>query len=170
MLLDIVISNPAQGIWIVLPGGVGCQRNDLIADHSIGRIGGLRIAALELDILFGARYVKCGSRVEPVESLEVDVAPIHHVEGHGFQNQLIEDLHVRELAIANEYASWNVSVEVQQSVHFHGTLALAEPRPGEQGKAEVDRGGVQSVGAQSQVLAERITRVETPRASDDHAG
>jgi len=46
--------------------------------------------------------------------------------------------HVSELAIANLRRSWNVAMQVQQRVHFHGALTLTEASPWEHRQAEVD--------------------------------
>ena len=79
--LLVVISDAPQCLRIVLCG-MGCVENDgLIADdagHSVDRSS---VPPAETDVGFGANpEVRALSR-ETVESVEVKVRPIHHVEG-----------------------------------------------------------------------------------------
>src|SRR5260370_41941795 len=103
-----------------------------------------------------------------MQSLKVHIAEVQDVEGAGLGNELIENLHVSKLAIANPDEGWNIAVQVQQGVHLHGALTLTEASPWEHRQAEIDRSGVQSVGAQSEFLAEGIIQVECAGAANDN--
>ncbi len=81
-----------------------------------------------------------------MESCEVQVAAVHHVERAGFQGDFVEHVHIVDPARRHAHKSWDVRAQVQQCIHFHRSLGFPEQRPGEKGEAEVESGGVQGVG------------------------
>ena len=61
---------------------------------------------------------------------------------------------------------WDIAVQIQQGVHFDGTLVLAEFGPRKQGQAQIDGGRIQSVQALVEFDADWILGVEWPRDAD----
>ena len=64
----------------------------------------------------------------------------------------------------------DVAPQVQQRVHLHGGLVPAELGPGEQRKAQVDGGRVQSVETLIEIHADRIAGVQRPRDANQDLG
>ena len=59
---------------------------------------------------------------------------------------------------------------VQERMHLHGCLGLAEHRPGKGGKAQGDGGGVQRIGRLLEIQNARIARMQLARLSDQNLG
>jgi len=51
--------------------------------------------------------------MQPVQAQEVDVATIHDVEGASFRNQLIEAVHVVQLAVADMDKTGDVAAQIE---------------------------------------------------------
>ena len=62
----------------------------------------------------------------------------------------------------------DVAVQVEQRVHLDGGFVLAEPRPGEQRKAQIDGGRVQCIQTVVQLHTDGIGRMQRPRDADQH--
>ena len=60
------------------------------------------------------------------------------------------------LACSNADKRGNIAVQIQQRVHLHGGLVLAESRPRKQRQAEVDCCRVESVQSLVQVHTDRV--------------
>ena len=59
----------------------------------------MRIDPPVLEVGFGSGDKKGLSQMKDIKPGEVDIAPIHDVEAAGFEGDLIEDVHVVELAV-----------------------------------------------------------------------
>jgi hypothetical protein len=78
------------------------EHDRLIADQAGGSIHGMGVAALDLEVGLAAGYEEAARLVHPMESLEIEIAPIHDIERTGLGQQLIEDIDLVHLAIAVE--------------------------------------------------------------------
>jgi hypothetical protein len=92
----------------------------------------MRIAALKQDVGLGPYNEESCTQREPVKTPEIDVAAVHDVERAGFGIDLVKDVDVMHLAVGNANKCREIAVQVQQRVHFDGTLLLAELGPWEQ--------------------------------------
>src|ERR1017187_117759 len=61
-------------------------------------------------------------------------------------------------------------MQIEQRVHFDGSLLLAKLRPGKARQAEIDGGRVQRVEAAIQFQAHGIARVKRSRDTDQYLG
>ena len=73
-------------------------------------------------------------------------------------------------ASGNAYKRGDVAAQVQQRVHFHDSLALAELGPREQLQAQVDGGRVQRVETLIEIHADRIAGIQGPRDANQDLG
>ena len=89
------------------------------------------IAALQQNVLLGSSHEERRGERQPVEPLEVEIAAIHHVEGASFRRDLIQDVHVMHFAVGDADKQGDVAMQIDQRVHLHRALALAEASPGE---------------------------------------
>jgi hypothetical protein len=97
-----------------------------------GLVHRLGVAPLQQDVGFRAHDEEGGTEREPVETLEIDVAPVHDVERPGLWQNLVQDVDVVNLAIRNADKRGDVAVQIQQGVHLDGGLVLAKLGPREQ--------------------------------------
>ena len=100
---------------------------------------------VENEIPFGARDEECGSETDVVKPSEIQVAAIHDVEGSGLEDQLIQEMDVVNSPVCDDDNRRNIAAQVQHGVEFHGSLVLAEARPGKQGKTQIDRRSIECV-------------------------
>ena len=63
----------------------------------------MRVAPLEQDVLLGSHDEERRAEGEHEEALEIDVGPIHDVEGAGLGEELVEDVDVVRFASGNAY-------------------------------------------------------------------
>src|SRR5208282_887263 len=61
----------------------------------------------------------------------------------------------------------NRAAQIQERVQFDRGLGRTKPRPGKQGQAEVDGGGIQSVNRLCQLDAHRFIRIQTAGTGDE---
>ena len=66
------------------------QENRLIADEAGRTIDRARIAAAGLEVGLGARDEEASGIIEARQTLEVEIAAIHDIEGAGFGQELIQ--------------------------------------------------------------------------------
>jgi len=166
----IDISNPAQGIGIVLSGVETGQNNRLIEAESRGFVHRRGIASLELEVGLGSGDKECRSPVNAMQAAEVDIAPIHDVESAGLERHLVEDIDVVNLAGSNDDKGREVSMQGQQRVQLDGCFRLPEFGPRKQREAQVDGCRVQCIRRTGQFCSERFSRVEMAGLSDQDVG
>lgn len=77
------------------------QHDSVIGAQAGGGINGVRVAAAKEHAALGARDKEGATAVEDVETLEVDVSAIHHVEGSGLWRDSIENVDVVQFSFGN---------------------------------------------------------------------
>ena len=101
-----------------------------------------------------------------MESTEIEIGSVHHIEGPGFDRQDVEDVDIVGLAVGNPHETRDISAQVDERVKFDRGLVASELSPGEQRQAEIDGRGIQRVGGMLELNAEAIGLVQPPRPSD----
>ena len=142
---------PRNGSRVILGGLISLQHERLIENHARGSIRGVRIATLRIHVALRPRHKEASRLMQPVQALEIDVAAIHDVEGAGFRNQLIEDVHVVQLAVADMDKTRDIAAQIEQRVHLHRRLGGSKRCPRKQRERQIDRGRVQGVGRVGQI-------------------
>src|SRR5207302_9199038 len=82
----IAVGHPTQRVRIGCSRLCRGQNNSLIGTYTCGFIRPLRIASLPQGVLAATRDEESGTARETMESLEINVAAIHHIESPGFGN------------------------------------------------------------------------------------
>ena len=118
------------------------QENRLIADEATRTIDRTRIAAAGLEIGLGAGHEEASGIIEARQPLEVEIAAIHDIEGAGFGQELIQNIDVMHLAVADEDERGDVATQIEQCMELDGGLGGSERRPRECREAEIDGGGI----------------------------
>jgi hypothetical protein len=107
-----------------------------------------------------SRYNRAKSRDGPVED----------VEGPGFDDDLIEQIHVVHARRGDETHRGDVAPEIQEGVELHRGLPLPEGGPGKQGQAKIDRRRIEGVDGLREVHPEGLGRIEAPRRGNQPLG
>ena len=100
----------------------------------------MRIAALQQDVVLGASDKERGGERQPVQPIEVEISAVHQVEGAGLWRDLIQNIHVMHFAVGDADEQGDVAMQVDQRVHLHGALTLAETSPGKHRQTQIDGG------------------------------
>ena len=146
------------------------QHDGLVADQAGGLVDRMRVAALDLEIGLGAGDEEAAGLVKAVQPLEIEVAAIHDVEGAGLGQQLIEDVDVVHLAVADVDEGRDVAAQIQQRVQLDRRLGRAEGRPRKHRQAQIDGGRVQRVDGLLQIDPERLVGIQRPGDADQALG
>ena len=104
----------------------------------------------------------------PMESFEIDVAAVHHIEGTGLGNQDVEDVDVVQFSIGNVNEFRDIAAKVEQRMQLDGALGFAKPRPRKQRKAQIDGTGVERVHGVVQLDAEVLAGIQGARLGNEH--
>src|SRR6516225_9871722 len=114
---------------------VAGQDDGLIADQTGGAMDRTGIAPLCFKVGLGAGDEEGAAVFEPRQPLEIDVTAVHDIEGAGFQQQLVENIDVMHLAVADEDEGGDIAAQIEQRMELDGSLAGAERRPWEHREA-----------------------------------
>ena len=101
-----------------------------------------------------------------VQALEVQVAPIHHVEGASLHGQDVEHVDVVQLAVADVDERRDRSTQVEQRVQLDGSFGRTERRPVEQAQTQIDGGGVQGIHVRIEFQHRRLFGVQRSGVGD----
>lgn len=93
--------------------GHAARLDDLIADYARAPIGRMGTQAVEPQAPLGSGHEEGAGLVEARQAFEIEVAAIHDIEGAGFDDELIEDIDVVELAIADMQEGWDVGTALR---------------------------------------------------------
>ena len=119
-----------------------------------------------------AQIIISGGSEEPLRTVKVSgpggLRPMSwkSKDGAGLGHQLIQDVDVMQLAVADENEGRDIAAQVQQRVQFYRGFGRAERRPREYRQAQIDRGGIQGVDRILQIEPEGFVGVETPRCGN----
>lgn len=97
--LGIVIMNTAQWLRVTSGGIDACEDDGLIASQAGGLVHGTGVATFALKAALGAWHKKGTRLMHRIKAGEVEIPPIHDVEGPGFGNQDVEDVHIRHFSV-----------------------------------------------------------------------
>ena len=98
--------------------------------------------------------------MENIEARKIEIATIHHIDGAGFGNEVVQDVEVVNIALGNLDKAGNVAAQIQQGVDFDCSLALAKPGPRKQGKTKIDGRGIQCVNGLFQFDCELVASIQ----------
>jgi len=138
----------------------------LVADQPRRFVDFVGVAALDFEIGLGTSDKEAACLAQSPQTLEIDIAAIHHVESPGLGDQLVEHVDFVPLAIADTNERRDIASQVQQRVQLDSGLGRTERRPRKNRKAQIDGGGVQSVNGVFQLDSKRFVDVEPSCHSD----
>ena len=130
------VMDAPQLVRVMLDAGRIAQPDDLITAHSGRGIYRARFQAIEFEMRFGSSDKEGGGQDKAIESSEIDVAAIHHIEGARLQNQFVQDADIGLFALGNRDKRGDGAAQIQKRVQFDRRLGPAETRPGKQVQAQ----------------------------------
>ena len=166
-MVGVEIANAPKLVGVSLVGIESFQDNDLVGLDPGGFVDGPRVEAAEPEIALGSDYIEGRCLMDGIKAIEVQISSVDDIEGSRFEDQLIEDPDIVNLAVGNNDEGGNASSEVEQGMQFHGAFVSSELGPGEKREAKIDGGGVQGIGSLIQFDTEGIVGVEAARLSDE---
>jgi len=164
--LGVFEADAPQVLGILLGRVVAVEHHALVADDARGAIDGFRVHTPCVHAHLGAGDEERAGLMHRVQTLEVDVATIHHVEGPSFHGQDVEHVHVVQLAVADVDERGNGAAQVQQRMQFDGGLGRTKWRPVEQAQAQIDGGGVQRIDARIEFQQRRLLGIQRSGPND----
>ena len=164
----IGIPYPSKSFGILTERLVAGQDNSLVEANAGSFVDRRGVASTEPEIAFCASYKKCHFLMDAIKPCKVDIGSVHDVERTDFENQLVEDIHIVNLAGGNNDKGWEVSLQGQKRVQFDGRLGSAKLCPREHGKTQIDHGSIQGVGRIGQLGSVGFPLVEFDGLCDQH--
>src|SRR5712691_212997 len=170
LLFDVVEADAAQRSGVRLGRLHARQHDGLIAPQTGRLVDVTSRAAGAVEIAFGSRHKECGTNRQSVQSHEVDVAAIHHVERARLDEQVIEDVDVVRFSVSYPHKTGDIAPQVQQRVQLYGPLVSTKSRPRKQTQTQVDGGRVQGIRGVFQRDRQRVLRVQLARPANQDLG
>jgi hypothetical protein len=169
-LIGIEKANTSEFVGISLVGIESFQDNDLIALDPGGFVDGLRVEASEPEVAFGSGDEEGRCLTDGIKATEIQISTIDNVKGAWFENQLIEDVDVVNLAMRNNDEGRDTSPQIQEGMQFHSAFVGSELGPWEKGETQIDGGRVQGISGLIQFDSEGIFGVEATSLTDKDLG
>ena len=169
-VLPVVVADAAKFVGISVVGIKTYEGNGLVADQVRGSIDGPRRQAAAAKIRFGANDEEGLALMDGVEAGEVEIASIEEIEAAGLGNEVIQNPDIVDFSLCNLDKRRDGAPQIHQRMKLDGGLAFAEDGPRKKGKAEVDRGGVESVDGLLQFQAEIIVGIESAGLMNKNLG
>ena len=138
-------SNASDVFRIVLGSVVALEHHTLIGNHATASVAGIRVDAPGPKRGLGSGDVKGTRLMQPIESLKIQISPIHDIKRPRLEDQHVEHLGVVNLAVVDIDKRWDCAAQIQQGVHLHGRLCRAKQRPRKQTHAQIDGARIQGV-------------------------
>jgi hypothetical protein len=167
MILPVVERDAAQRLGVGQPRPCTHKRNNLIDANPATLVHRGRRQASEAQVSFGADHEESRKTMDSVEAFEVEVSTIQCAHRLLFQRRRVQEVDVVHRPGSQAHKGRDRSPQIQKRAHFHGGLRLSEHCPGEKGKAQIDRAGVQRVEGTIQFDGQFLGLVRLPGDSDD---
>jgi len=169
-VLDIVERNAAKRDGIRPRRLQSRQDNGLIAAETRRFVDFAVCATRTVEIPFAACDKEGRRQRKTIESLEIDVAAIHHVKRPRLDRQLVEDVDIVHFPVGNVDKARDVAPEIEQRMEFDGTLATTKLGPREQAQTQVDGRGIERIDGLRQIDGQWFLSVQLPRTTDQDLG
>lgn len=166
----VLESDAAQVLPIVLSGIESMERGGLVAKQAGTAVGGGRVQASGVEVRFGSGDEEGACLSQSMETLEVEIGPVHDIEGPGLREQEVEDVDIVQLAIGDVDKAGDGSAQVEQGMQLDGGLGGAKRCPGKHRQAQVDGRGIKGINGVRQLQAKGLGAVEFSRLGDQALG
>ena len=146
---------------VVLARIVRPQHACLIAQHrGIDSNHWVRVAALEFCIALGARHEEGLRLVNDEQSSEIQIAPVHHVEGSGLQHQIVHDIDFVSLAVGNVNEAGDVPSQIEQGMQLDSGLGRTKWCPRKYRQTQIDGAGIEGIHRRVEFHTKRLLGIQ----------
>jgi len=152
--------------WEMLLRIKASQRTQLVADDAGRAVCRQRVSTREAQIRLGSRHEETACLVQAMQPSEVEIAAIHDVERACLGNDLVEDVHIVQLAVADVDEAGDVATQVEQRMQLDRRLGRTKWSPRKYRQTQVDGGCIQRVYRLREIDAKRFVHVERSSNSD----
>ena len=166
----IPVSDSPQLPRVILGSVKVVQHHGLIADQSRAALDWPGYNAPDIRIALGSSDEEPTALMQGVESSEIQISPVHHIEGAGFGDQDVEYIDVVPFAVGNMDKTRDLTAQIQQRMHLDRALGRAKRRPREQRQTQIDGGRVQCIDGVVQFQAQGFGGVQLPCNSNQRLG
>ncbi len=163
----VAIADAAQVAGVVLGDVEAVERDGLVADQSGVAIHRRRVQASCIEIALGASDEEAARLIQRVEPLEVEVAPIHDVEGARLDDEQVQDIDIVQLAIGDVNEGGDRAPKIEQRVQLHCRLGGAKRCPRKHRQAQIDGRGIERIHGIGQFHPEVVARVKRSCFDDE---
>ena len=136
------------------------QRTQLIADDAGRAICWSGVSPSEAQIRLGSRHKEAAGLMQAMQPGEIEIAAIHDVERPSLGNDLVENVHIVQLAIADMDETGDVATQVEQRMQLDRRLGQTKRRPRKYRQAQIDGGCIQRVDRFREIDAKRFVHIE----------
>lgn len=164
--LRIFEADSPQRCFVILERVEPCQHNGLIADKSRRSVDWMRVATLKLQIRLGADNKEAADGMKMMKSLEIEKPSIHDVKRSRFWQQIVENIDLVHLAVADMDKRRNIASQIEQRVQLDGCLGFAKGCPREHRQTKIDSSRVEGVDRVLQIDAERFVCIKLASHTD----
>src|SRR5882724_13498327 len=109
-------TDPTELLRIALTGADAVEHDRLIADKACGPIGGCRVDAPRIRVLFGSGDEECARLSERKEPLEIQIRAVHDIERARLGDQKVENVDVVDIPLGDVDEARDRAMQIQQSV------------------------------------------------------
>jgi len=165
--LGVEVTDAPELVRVILGGQGAGQQDRLVALEPGGLVDRTGVEAAGLQVALGPDYEEGLRLMQVMQTFEVQVSPVHDVEGPGFWNQKIEDLDIVDFSVGNLDKRGNGTPQVEERVQLDGSLLSAESRPRKKGQAQIDCGGIECIDGLIQLQPKILVPVKGPRPMNE---
>lgn len=159
---SVVLDHHAEKRYrVVLARKIGCEHSGLITQHHRNDpIYQMRVAPLEFGVALGPRHKESFGFMNDEQSFEIQIAPVHQIEGPWLQHKIVHDIDLVGFAVGDVNEAGDVASQVQQRVQLDGRLGRSKRRPCKHRQAQVYGAGVECVDRRIELHSKRLRGVQ----------
>jgi len=147
------------------------QHTGLIANNvRVGAIYRAGVPTLELGVGLGSGYKEGIGLMNCEQPFEIEIASIEQVISTGLDDQLVQDVDLVRLAVADMNKCGYGAAQIEQGMQFDSRFVRAKRRPGVNRQTQIDRRGIEGVNRGIQIDRQRIFCIKRPRHGDQMLG
>lgn len=167
MVLGVEVPNAAEGFGVSLRGIESFQPDDLIAAQSGGSVDRLRRQAGILQIGFGPDHKDGLVLMDTVETGEIEIPSVHHINGSGFENQVVQDIDVVNFSFGDANKDGKVPAQIHQGMELDCGFSMTKSRPRKERETKIDRRGIEGINRLVEFETERVVGIKSSGMTDE---
>lgn len=168
--ITVKITDSTESHGVIPFAFVCAQFNDLIASKAGRFINAAGLAGCEASVGFTAYYEERICRMQPEQSVEVEVSSVENIDAACLKDHAIQEVDVMDRPIGNADEYRDLALNVDLSVQLNCSLRSSECRPRKHGKAQVNGGSVHGVNHLVDVQPVGVASMQSTRLPYENLG